>query len=282
MMRQPLPVSLPPIADELFSSWVARHAKFYSVKPLEMLHHCLPEIASLRTADMQLTVDQVRRLSMAFSTDQDTILRMTFSDVSPSFRRLITTVPGASCANCDRDDSGIITRRQLSGWRITCPVCGSSLRGIGDRNPPCPFNNHWPAALQGERLFDAEAVHAGRSWASPVEIARLLLMRRRPSVLDANTRFERFRVLGALIPELDDVIAEMRVALPSPASPILPLHLRPALLAGVAIVERSGPAMIEMLQSRLIGENRSRFAQLAGSIVASAQRARPPMQLHLI
>ncbi|CAH2403574.1 hypothetical protein [Mesorhizobium escarrei] len=48
----------------------------------------------------------------------------------------------------------------------------------------------------------------------------------------------RFRVLGAVIPDLDHVIAEQQENLPTPAKPILPLHLR------VAIVERAGPEML--------------------------------------
>ncbi|WP_234835882.1 hypothetical protein [Sinorhizobium meliloti] len=51
-------------------------------------------------------------------------------------------------------------------------------------------------------------------------------------------------MLGAIIPDLDDVVATERRSLPTPANPILPLHLQPALLAGVAIVERAGPEML--------------------------------------
>lgn len=49
-----LPVSLAPYPDELLSSWIIRHAAFYAVPPLAMLQHCLPEIQSLRTADLDI------------------------------------------------------------------------------------------------------------------------------------------------------------------------------------------------------------------------------------
>jgi hypothetical protein len=39
--------------------------------------------------------------------------------------------------------------------------------------------------------------------------------------------------------------------------PILPLHLRPTLLAGVAIVERAGPEMLRMLRGHMMGDNRA-------------------------
>lgn len=102
----------------------------------------------------------------------------------------------------------------------------------------------------GEKLVDNEAAHGLRTWASPADIARLLLMRRLPKTITPHTRPERFRVLGDILPELDDVIAERQILLPSPASPILPLSIRPALLAGIAIVERAGPAMLEMPRTK--------------------------------
>lgn len=49
-----LPVILPSVTDELLSSWIGRHASFYEVSPLIMLRHCIPEIRSLRSADLHL------------------------------------------------------------------------------------------------------------------------------------------------------------------------------------------------------------------------------------
>jgi hypothetical protein len=69
-------------------------------------------------------------------------------------------------------------------------------------------------------------------------------------------------VLGAVISELDDIVCAERENLPTPASPILPLHLRFALLAGVAIVERVGPEMLGMLRNHTMGDNRTRFRQI--------------------
>jgi len=236
--QRPLPVTLPPATDELLSSWIGRHARFYDVAPLEMLRHCLPDSRSLRAADTNLTDDQIRRLTTVFSSDPLIIRRMTFANVAPPARRLIAAIPIQQCANCvsERGDPDIVMRSRLSGWRITCPVCGDPLRDLDDCPAPYPFKHHWNAALRGERLLDDEAERSVRTWASPAKIERLLLMRRRPDSVHPDTRLEDFRVLGVVIPELDDVVAGMRISLPSPASPILPIHLRPALLAGVAIV----------------------------------------------
>ncbi len=67
-------------------------------------------------------------------------------------------------------------------------------------------------------------------------------------------------------PKIEALIAELACRgtedLPSPARPILPLHQWPALLAGVAIVKRVGPEMLQMLRSHTVGENRTRFSKL--------------------
>lgn len=73
------------------------------------------------------------------------------------------------------------------------------------------------------------------------EIARRLLMRRAPRPFAREHDLWRFRLVGSIVPDFDDVVARQEENLPSPARPILPLHLRPALLAGIAIVELAGP-----------------------------------------
>lgn len=57
-----LPVRLLPLADELLSSWINRHAAFYAIPPLVMLRHCLPQ-PSLRAADLDLGDDEMIRLA---------------------------------------------------------------------------------------------------------------------------------------------------------------------------------------------------------------------------
>ena len=95
-----LPVRLPPVADELLSSWISRHAAFYAVPPLVMLRHCLPEVPSLRAADLHLSGDQVIRLANIFSIEPAVVRRMTFTNVAQSSHRLIAARPLQSCAKC--------------------------------------------------------------------------------------------------------------------------------------------------------------------------------------
>lgn len=90
----------------------------------------------------------------------------------------------------------------------------------------------------------------------------------------------RYRVLGALIPDLDDVVD--RQSLPMSSCPILPLHLRPAMLAAIAMVERSGPEMLEMLCGQMRGENKVRFSSAINEIMRGHSRSTASSQLQLI
>lgn len=279
-----LPVRLAPCTDELLSSWIIRHAAFYEIPPLAMLRHCIPEVLSLRAADLDLNEGQVVRIACMFSIEPATVRRMTFSDIPQSSRRLIAGEPLQLCCSCGRtaDGSRIILRSQFLGWRITCPLCGCLLQSIGGRERPSPFSRYYHAARIGERILDDEAERCVQAWVSPSEIARLLLMRRVPKPLPDHYEPSGYRVLGAIIPDLDDVLKKETGELPTPASPILPLHLRPALLAGVAIVHRAGPEMLYMLRGHLMGENKARFGNAIGEIVDCARQSRTSSQLHLI
>ena len=279
-----LPVCLPPHSDELLSSWISRHAAFYAVPPLVVLRHCLPEASALRATDLQLSSDQEIRLANMFATQPAVVRRMAFTNVAQSSRRLIAARPTQICTSCSRahTEPAPILRSQLLGWRITCPLCGSQLRDAGGRELPSPFRQHSIAAVHGERLLDDEAERGIGTWTSPADIARLLLMRRVPTPVPREHDLWRFRVLGAVIPDLDDVIAERQENLPTPAKPILPLHLRPALLAGVAIVERAGPEMFRMLRGHMMGDNRVRFTDATENMIARARRSNASSQMQLI
>ncbi|TIM21236.1 MAG: hypothetical protein E5Y61_32470 [Mesorhizobium sp.] len=279
-----LPVRLPPHSDELLSSWISRHAAFYAVPPLVMLRHCLPEVPSLRSADLHLSgADQIRLANM-FAIEPAVLRRMTFTSAPRLSHRLIAARPVQTCASCSPHgaEPSPILRSQLAGWRITCPHCGTMLRGLGDGELPSAFRQYHRAALRGEKLLDDEAERGIRTWTSATEIARLLLMRRIPIPIPREHDLWRFRVLGAIIPDLDHVIAELQENLPTPAKPILPLHLRPALLAGVAIVKRAGPEMLRMLRGHMMGDNRVRFTDAAENIIARARRSRASSQMQLI
>ncbi|RUV41294.1 hypothetical protein EOD29_24350 [Mesorhizobium sp. M1A.T.Ca.IN.004.03.1.1] len=282
--QRQLPIILPPVPDELLSSWISRHAAFYGVPPLIMLRHCLPKASSLRAADLYLADGQLRHLAKPFATEPHTLRRMTFSNVAHTSRRLIAAKPAHTCPNCISSDSDPkpTLRSQLLGWRIICPLCGGPLHDSDEHEIPSPFCNYRSAALHGERLIDDEAEQGVRAWASPLDIVRLLLMRRDPKTLGPEKRIGGARMLGIIVPEFDAAAVEWGKPLPSAANPILPLNLRPGLLAGVAIVERAGPAMLEMLHARTIGENRTRFGIVVDYLLAQNPLPSGSQQLWLI
>ncbi|WP_029064442.1 TniQ family protein [Labrenzia sp. DG1229] len=279
-----LPVALPPFAGELLSSWITRHAAFYGVPALTMLRHCLPEAVSLRIADRTLSRDQATRLAELFSTDAKTVRRMTFSNAQSSAHRFIAKEPIQRCHSCEHGTSasGPVLRSQLQGWRITCTHCGRPFHDFARYDDDRPFHQYHAAALRGEKLLDDDAERDIQTWTSPLELARLLLMRRVPWPFPQNAELWRYRVLGAIIPDLDDVIAREASFPPSPKNPILPLHIRPALLAGVAIVERAGPEMLKMLQAHTFGHNRNRFIEATDHLINPPFGLPSPRQMQLI
>lgn len=172
-------------------------------------------------------------------------------------------------------------KSQMVGWRLTCPICGDLFRDADGRELPSPFWQYRDTAILGEQLLDNEAELGIATWASPAEIARLLLMRRILRPVPRAKDLWRFRVLGAIIPDLDGIIAVEQENLPTPASPILRLHMRPALLAGIAIVERAGPEMLRMLRRHMMGDNKFRFTETTERIIAQARWPRS-LQMQLI
>ena len=107
-------------------------------------------------------------------------------------------------------------------------------------------------------------------------------MQRIPRPIPHEHDLWRFRVLGAIIPDLDSVVAAEQESLPTSAKPIMPLYMRFAPLAGIAIVERTGPEMLGMLRGHMMGENRVRFTDVAESMIARSRQSKASAQIHLI
>lgn len=130
-------------------------------------------------------------------------------------------------------------------------------------------------------MLNSEAEHGIQNWVSPSEIARLLLMWRVPKSL-LGYEPSGYRVLGVIIPDLDEVMQMEVSKLPSPASPILPIYTRPALLAGVAIVQHAGAEMFRMMSGHMMGENKARFDSAIEEMSDCSRQSLGSSQLHLI
>lgn len=279
-----LPVNLPPLPGELLSSWISRHADFYGVTPLTMLRHGLPEATSLGAIDLTLTKTQASRIAGMFGVSPKDVRDMSFADAPKAAHRFIARSPMQRCARCNHSNADPlpVLRSELQGWRITCPHCGEHYQdetaSEGDR-PLAPYR---AAARRGETLLNNHAERRVETWLPPLEIARLLLMRRIPWPLPRDGDLWRYRLLGAIIPDLDAILAKQTSFPYSPKHPILPLHIRPALLAGVAIIDRAGPPILTMLKGHMMGENKNRFVMATDHLVTPALEWGPPQQMQLI
>src|SRR5271166_1191600 len=137
-----------------------------------MLRHAVPDARSLRAAEVHLTDEQGRLLARIFRRELSDIRRMTFVNIQSSARRPIAAEAIQTCQTCavDRADVGATTpvlRSWRQAWRITCPVCRSHSREIGQgsatNSEDDPPSLAWSEeALEGERLLDDFAERAFR------------------------------------------------------------------------------------------------------------------------
>ncbi len=184
-----LPVVLKPVEDELLSSWIARHAEYYSVSSLAMLRHCLPDAISLRAADLRLSSEQAARIAHVFHSTPAEIRRMSHADIPQDATQLLAPKAVQACLSCaqenERRNAGAARlRSSLEGWRVTCRICGSALVELDEQSQPRPrdrvatFAHLWREAVHGQNLFENAIVSNSWPWASPIHILRLLLVRR--------------------------------------------------------------------------------------------------------
>jgi hypothetical protein len=80
---KPLPVILRAQPDELLSSWLARHARFYGVGRLRLLHHCRLSSPSLEALDQEISFGQQTMLAGLFHREPSEIAGMTTSGSDP-------------------------------------------------------------------------------------------------------------------------------------------------------------------------------------------------------
>ncbi|WP_084177186.1 TniQ family protein [Labrenzia sp. DG1229] len=283
-MTDPLPVTLPPQRGEVLSSCISRHANFYGVTPLTMLRHGLPKAMSLRAIDLSLTKVQANQIAEMLGVSSKLVRSLSFAGAPKVAHRFIAKSPMQRCVRCTQIDVSPqpILRSELQGWRITCPHCREPYQDKTTSDGDWTLALYRAAARRGEALLDNHAERRVETWLPPLEIARLLLMRRIPWPPPRNGDLWRYRLLGAIVPNFDDLLTKETAFPFSPKHPILPLHIRPALLAGVAIIDRAGPPMLKMLQGHMIGDNKNRFAMATDHLVTPALEWGPPRQLQLI
>lgn len=285
---RPLPVILKPVPDELLSSWVMRHADFYGVSPLTMLRHAIPAAPSLWQADTNLGSTSAGHIARLFRSQPSTILAMTTSGFPKSAARFVAPHAIQCCVPCAEQNrwqgaATAVQRSWIEGWRLTCPVCRQRQQekpkgASALASTPSQFEHLWVDAIHGERLIDEFLRGAYVDWVSPIDIARLLLIRRRPKPFRHQASIRHSTILGAVVPGFDELVAEQRLPRPTIARPILPFGLRMALLAGISIVHQAGPTLVSELKRQTLGPHYTRFAAIDAGI--SVWRNSQPLQVN--
>src|ERR1700722_10699988 len=278
-----LPVRLQPFTGELLSWWICRHASFYTVWPLVMLQHCLPELTSLRAANLDLSADQTKRLAAMLSVEPRAVRNMTFAKVPGISRRLIGAKPLQSCPHCCPVPSGCgaVLRSQLLGWRITCQLCGEVLNDKDGGEVDSLFCRYREAALRRTiarrrgKARHADLGVAGRypSIAPDASNSETCPRRRRVLALQSAWRNRpRVRRLARVTPRKSPRLGKSDPAF-APAMGAVGRRRH---------VDRGGEVMMRMLQRHTMGENRARFCKLAERSIAHAHRPRAFLQWQLI
>ncbi len=249
-MIRPLPVLLPPLTDELLSSWLGRHATFYRVSGVRLLRHCGVDAGSMRSIDLALSAHDQRQIARTFRTDPQALRRMTQSRGRRRPAGLIATDrPMQVCRRCViRHDAtpetrGARLRSWMEGWRVSCPVCGARL---DDCRPMNMLNRANPAdpllarvaehAAEGEMILE-EAVRRNPQDGSAITLMRsLLLPRAHP--WQASPTADIPRLLNVVITGFDDFLRDTSPGFRRPGTLLLPMSVRIPVLAGVARVVR--------------------------------------------
>lgn len=138
------------------------------------------------------------------------------------------------------------------------------------------FTRGFGAALLPMVLASFLLVHSGCAF------ARLLLMRRMTWPPPCERDLWRFRVLGAITPDLDHVIAEHK------GEPTYPCKADPTASPAAGSAGRCchcracGPEMLQMLRGHMAGDNRVSFNDAVENMIARARRSRLSSQMQLI
>lgn len=158
-------------------------------------------------------------------------------------------------------------RNSFEGWRITCRVCGSELVELDKHGKPSTqkfahFFSLWDKALEGQSLFENAIIHNSWPWASPIHVLRLLLVRRHCKSADLALGIDNGRTADLVIPGFDEIVHNLGLGPLRQTSLILPMVLRPALLAAVSIIIDKGSDALHILSEGPIGGYRYQFDQI--------------------
>jgi hypothetical protein len=271
---RPLPVVLRPIADELLSSWLARHAAYYGVSGPFFAKWLDLGTSNLSALDHRLGFAQVARLSEKLRCDPRALIAMTFIDSPARSAELVCRgrMPQICRACADRHAregaSGAVLRQWRLAWRVTCPRCGAPFSDTNERpgshetlRDTSPFGRLWPEALAGEEIVET-FLHGDCAFEySPIALMQALLVQAwRPC--GSNGRDPAIGwPLGTIFPEFDALALPIKHRINHSAVTALPIAFRPALLAGISRV-LADPSLLKSIRDETILRGRRAFERL--------------------
>ena len=194
---RPLPVVLKPMADELLSSWLRRHAGYYGVTECALIAWLGLGAPTLRALDHRLGLGQVAHLSRVLRCDPTVIIDMTHTalptDARPLARQGRGVVVCRSCADRHRGQGaeGAVLKSWIEAWRVACrhcatpltKVCGSPAdtdrQGQTLRDASAFGDPWWREAAAGEGVVEQHLAGQATPLGSPVALMRLLLLPQR-------------------------------------------------------------------------------------------------------
>ncbi len=245
---RPLPVILPPLVDELLSSWINRHAAFIGVSAGRLLRHYTIEVPSVRDLDLRLSRHHTAILADILRCSPHLIRTMTQSRGGRVRSRLVAIrQPTQICRACaHRHATNVLThsarlRSWMEGWRITCPVCGAALEDfrlytrLFRADPSDAFLVRIErSAREGEEIMDRESRRRGSADAHAALMRGLLL----PQVPRTGTRGPTTtpRLLDLVVPDTEGFFQRLQPENWPCTSRMLPLSIRVPVLAGVTAV----------------------------------------------
>jgi TniQ len=287
---RPLPVILPPLRDELLSSWLRRHGDFYGVTGGSILRRCVPAMPSISAVDAGLAKDDERRLADLFRCDRQDIRRMTHLRKGRRPGGLIATVkPIQICRNCTaRHRTTEVTRGArlcswMEGWRLSCPVCGTRLddvRPVHLLNKVDPGNpllvQVAPTANQGETFMNKVIHTPGRVSTYVVELMRILLLPCEDRPANHQSGIEIPRLLNLVVPGFDMFMRRHHRYFVRPGTLLLTMSIRIPVLAGLATIVNKPDDWPERLAGAVAPQFRDHLAaclQITAEWQASKSRA---------
>ena len=268
---KPLPVVLRAARDELLSSWLSRHARFYGVTgPFFAKWLGLGDIR-LSTLDHRLSLGQVARLTDKFRCDPVTLIGMT--QINPRDGRVCDLISRGRlpqiCYPCaDRfareDADGAVPKHWSKAWRITCPACGLPFTDTNEHRgshatllETSPFEDLWSEALVGEQIVERHVIDEKAAEHSPIAVLRSLLVQTWKPITGNLEHPVVGWVLGTFFPNFDVRARPIKRRVTHTAIASLPIEFRPALLAGLARVSADPAVLRDLRKATLLRGQRN-------------------------